>query len=227
MWSSFWGPVYYSFSHLTLHEYFTAQYIVNNEGAVKNLLSEKYVTDDSWNEVYLLTASLLDNADDFFERFQETIDDLITDDDELVAFIQRVKWKSDSVDADYKPAAVRAFYLSLAIDRASAIAFTNKLGLYDLETALSELTIPDENASAEEWKKLAENLRKIMVAHRDIGHQWDFSKKQFDNLNAYLKATCLLVDCLKISTVSNRDEIEGRILLPPEPKGESAQDSIE
>lgn len=57
----------YSFSHLTFHEYFTAKYIADNStnGTLQGLAT--HIEDDRWREVLLLTTSLLDNADSFFE----------------------------------------------------------------------------------------------------------------------------------------------------------------
>ena len=65
---------YYSFPHLTFQEYFTARYIVDNEarGAVAELMQHAF--DDRWREVFLLVASMLDDADAFFERFLNTLD---------------------------------------------------------------------------------------------------------------------------------------------------------
>ena len=55
----------YSFSHLTFQEYFAAKYIADNEarGALDELMAHAF--DDPWREVFLLVASLLDDADDF------------------------------------------------------------------------------------------------------------------------------------------------------------------
>jgi len=57
----------YSFSHLTFQEYFTARYVVDHRGGAA--LISKHLTDESWREVFLQTASMLDNADGFFELF--------------------------------------------------------------------------------------------------------------------------------------------------------------
>ncbi len=59
----------YSFSHLTFHEYFTARYVVDNGDVPLQRLIDLHATDRTWREVFLLTASMLNNADLFFELF--------------------------------------------------------------------------------------------------------------------------------------------------------------
>ena len=75
----------YSFSHLTLQEYFTARYIVDNaaEGTLARLINH-HLTDRRWREVFLLTAGMLSDADAFFRLFREAIDRLIVGDEQLI-----------------------------------------------------------------------------------------------------------------------------------------------
>ncbi|MGB5050285.1 MAG: NACHT domain-containing protein, partial [Caldilineaceae bacterium] len=70
----------HSFSHLSFQEYFTARYIAENEarGATTRLARE-HLTDQRWRETFLLTASLLDNADDFVSAMGLTIDKIARD----------------------------------------------------------------------------------------------------------------------------------------------------
>lgn len=56
----------YSFAHLTFQEYFTARYISENSTKGSTLaLIKNHVEDDKWREVFLLTTSMLDKADQF------------------------------------------------------------------------------------------------------------------------------------------------------------------
>jgi len=86
----------YSFSHLTFQEYFTAKYIADNErrGTVERLIPN--VTDPRWREIFLLTVSLLDEADEFFICLQRAIDDLIITNPSLTTLLRWVEQKIDS-----------------------------------------------------------------------------------------------------------------------------------
>lgn len=113
----------YSFGHLTFQEYYTAYSVVQSaasgdSGAIRRLLT--HATDDRWREVILLTASLLDAADDFFARFLEVLDAIVRDDVKVVGFLAWIQRKAITITAPYKPAAVRAYYAALALARDSA-----------------------------------------------------------------------------------------------------------
>jgi hypothetical protein len=66
-------------------------------------------------------------------------------------------------------------------------------------------------------KSWIKQLRVVMIEHRNIGHDWQFSKQQNKLLKKYYEANKLLVDCLNSTcnvTPSVRNEIEETLLLP-------------
>lgn len=105
----------YSFSHLTLHEYFAAKYVVDHEarGTVKKLVTREHVTEDRWKEVLVLTASLLPSADDFFEQFHQVVVSIIHDDERLITILDWAATKVSSMATSHERSALRALYLHL------------------------------------------------------------------------------------------------------------------
>ncbi|RCJ32313.1 hypothetical protein A6769_28390 [Nostoc punctiforme NIES-2108] len=105
----------YSFSHLTFHEYFTAREFVvvrqSSEEALQNLVS--HITEKRWREVFLLAVEMSSSADRLLLLIKDKIDFMVAGDQRLQEFLLWVKEKSLPVKVSYKPAAVRAFYLSL------------------------------------------------------------------------------------------------------------------
>lgn len=93
----------YSFSHLTFHEYFAAKYIADNANTEALLGLVSHMEDDRWREVLLLTASLLDNADNFFEIFIKNIRQKILQHEVFVALINSAELKSvsNNIPVDY------------------------------------------------------------------------------------------------------------------------------
>jgi hypothetical protein len=65
----------YSFSHLTFQEYFAARAVVDDPSgrSLKGLLSMDTVASDRWREVILMSASLMNNGEVFFDRFHDAI----------------------------------------------------------------------------------------------------------------------------------------------------------
>lgn len=112
----------YSFSHLTFHEYFTARRIEKCEDLYPILIS--HLTEKRWREVILLTAGMLEKADSLLLRMKSQIDGMLANDEKLQQYLDWVNEKARSVDAPYKPAALRAFYFSLSRSRALSFSLS-------------------------------------------------------------------------------------------------------
>ena len=110
----------YSFSHLTFQEYFMARYIISSDSQNldKNLkeLDEK-VTDTSWREVILLTASMLPKADILFLKIKEFLSQLIQKNTKLKDLLASLNQKVQSIHISCKESAHRAFYYTLSNQR--------------------------------------------------------------------------------------------------------------
>ncbi|NER29604.1 MAG: NACHT domain-containing protein [Symploca sp. SIO1C4] len=97
----------YSFSHLAFHEYFTAREIILASN-LETLVNQ--VTEKRWRQVFLLTASMLRNADELLKLTKAKIDRLFAEDIQLQQFLIWLNQKSIAVKTYQQPAAVRAFY---------------------------------------------------------------------------------------------------------------------
>ncbi len=92
--------------------------------------------------------------------------------------------------------------------------------LQQLKEQLPDIHIDEERfkqwwqANGQSW---TERLRAVMIQHRNIGHDWLFSKEQRKVLTQYYDANKFLVDCLNSGchvTPAVRQEIEETLLLP-------------
>ncbi|MBD2255191.1 NACHT domain-containing NTPase [Nostoc parmelioides FACHB-3921] len=308
----------YSFSHLTFHEFFTARNIAlsrNPQQAFQQLVS--HITDKRWREVFLLTVGILDDADDLLLLMKQQIDKLLETDEKLQEFLTWVDLKSSSVEASYKPAAIRAFYLSLdrvrdldrdldrdrvrdlvlvrdrdrvldlslvrvldldldldlvrdlvrdldldrdlsldrvldrdldldlslslsldlvrdldralflsldldrALDRVLDLDLELKRALQELKDQLPDPRADDKKSFKHWWQESgqawSEQLRTVIIQHRNIGHDWQFNDDQRRLLQQYYDANKFLVDCLNSECYVSRSvrlEIENTLLLP-------------
>ncbi len=139
----------YSFSHLTFQEYLTARAIVTGTHLSLPQLV-KHLTEKRWREVFLLTVQMLPDAEQLLRLIKQQADALvigsseasatnvnldIAADETLQQFLSWVADKAVEVKTPYKPAAVRAFYLTLALppnhrlagDQGLALAIDPKL----------------------------------------------------------------------------------------------------
>jgi adenylate kinase family enzyme len=92
----------------------------------------------------------------------------------------------------------------------------------DLHSALGTLRVSSTPEGLLTNRRIfVEDLRKIMIQHRDIGYPWAFHLDPADVLSQYLTTTNLLVECLNLAYVTDRTAIERRLLLPPGWKGDA------
>lgn len=80
----------------------------------------------------------------------------------------------------------------------------------------------ENNERYEAWWKVngktwTQQLRAIMIEHRNIGHDWQFNDQQKELLRQYYDGNKLLVDCLNSDCYVSREvrqQIEDTLLLP-------------
>ena len=108
----------FSFSHLTLQEYLTAQYI-DDHRQVEKLVTE-HLTDERWKEVFLLVAGLMrGGADDWLVLMEKEAQKYINT-PKLQALLNWVEQVTAGSIGGFKPVGKRA----VAIGSAYAIAHT-------------------------------------------------------------------------------------------------------
>ena len=120
----------YSFSHLTFHEYFAARnFVTSSKSDIFQQRLFPHLIDRRWQEVLLLTVSMMENADQLLQGMKEYIDNLVANDSEIQQLLTWLQQKSSSMDTCYKPATVRAYYLThevyLATENDLSVALTN------------------------------------------------------------------------------------------------------
>ena len=109
----------FSFSHLTLQEYLTAQYI-DDHRLVEKLVTE-HLTDKRWKEVFLLVAGVMrGGADDLLLLMEKEVQKYINT-QKLQALLNWAEEVTVGSQGDYKPVGKRA----VAIAKANAIAIAN------------------------------------------------------------------------------------------------------
>ena len=100
----------YSFSHLTIQEFLTAQHIDYNNIAIEPLIAD-YLCDQRWREVFLLLAGFR-KADNLLLLMEKRIHSLINT-SKLKGLLNWVEKFTDIAEGDLQPVAKRAISFSL------------------------------------------------------------------------------------------------------------------
>jgi len=117
----------YSFSHLTFQEYLTARNIAarcfkEKIDPLHQLAS--HTVDWRWNEVILLTLSLLPKADQLLQAMRKNIASIVAESNTLQYALQWANQQVETAPTQYKPSAVKAFYLSLCYNQDISLALS-------------------------------------------------------------------------------------------------------
>ena len=92
----------------------------------------------------------------------------------------------------------------------------------ELKALFTERPDPQNEQQFKKWYKengeaWTEKLRQIMITHRNIGHDWQFTDQQEDLFGEYIYVNVLLMKCLGREAVIDRGvraEIENTLFLP-------------
>jgi len=197
----------YSFSHLTLHEYFTARYIVmrsdshlKNDSALQNLVN--YITDCRWQRIFLLVSNMLESADNFIFLMKCKIDNSVSKNSKIQDFLGSLSHKSsDAAQLSWKPADVRAHFFTRELEYSSTIATCYEP---KLRTKVESAFNP-----ASESFKVGSNKSNEVV--------WQFTHEEEELLQQYYYASTLLINCLNSDCYVSREvrqEIEETLFIP-------------
>ena len=140
----------YSFSHLTLQEYLTAQYIADNN-LIEQLVTG-HLSDSRWREVFLLVSGLVrskNGADDLLLLMEKEAPKYINT-PKLQGLLQWADEVTKDSEGNYKPVGKRAAAIAIAnaIANASANAIANAYAIANANANAIANAIDDANAIA-------------------------------------------------------------------------------
>lgn len=224
----------YSFSHLTLQEYLTAQYIVDNN-LIKYLVAH-HLTDTRWREVFLLVAGLIRAGADelllLMEQQAIAFLDTPVGKQKLIPILNWGENITKGSTGDLKPVAKRAIAnaIAFAIDQAlEYIQQLNQLPEVFQNVDLSELTnklktlkteIPDDNQTIQIKKEFGLKIIDTLQSAFHITPELiNLSKQEVIGIDKqYFYIYNLMLKCQTAALTINPqtwEEIEERMLRVP------------
>lgn len=186
----------YSFSHLTLQEFLTAQHIIDTRQPVQTVIAE-HLLDHHWREVFLLLAGL-QQADELLVLMEKQASQLMGTPNlrSLLTWAEQITTGSEG---SYKPVVKRTIAIFLALDLAQALALdqarVRSLNL-DIDRARNLALALDHTLTLNRALDLALvralDLSRALDLVIDIAHKFDeikiFTHVKFNVLIAWLDA---------------------------------------
>jgi len=159
----------FSFSHLTLQEYLTAQYIADNN-LIEQLVTDHF-SERRWREVFLLVAGLVrakNGADDLLLLMEKEAQKYINT-PKLQGLLQWADEATNGSEGDFKPVGKRAAAIGIAYGIAYAITFGDASDIaFIYAMAIGEsyaITNADANAIANAHVYAHQIAHEIAITH--------------------------------------------------------------
>lgn len=197
----------YSFSHLSLQEFFTARSIAHGHpfNTIERIVKAHFA-EPRWREVFVFLAGLLPDGSGFLERLRASAASAGAQAPEVNLFINRVmgeytrresQWRAQRPGED-----TMAFYAGKSPAR---------IALNALATRLEEL----------KWIGPRSGLRlKLLVADQLLAESEDkpkhfvFAAANSEHLVSYFQSANLALDCATVAVCDNRERAVSWILTP-------------
>lgn len=157
---------FYSFAHLTFQEYFAAQYYAERPGSLPGLV--KHFAESRWYEVFLLTATQLPDAEEFFNLF---IEQLAIEARSRPAVVALLRWAARKASITSRSgingATARSIYIFLVLDR----AYSHSRALQHANDSVIELNSDRDRDLVKKENDLADRLSYALTDTYDSTEQ--------------------------------------------------------
>ncbi|MDY7013459.1 MAG: NACHT domain-containing protein [Cyanobacteriota bacterium] len=111
------GQSLYSFINIEVHQYFIGRALTAHLASQRFERGLSRFTAKSWRDTFFESLARFNPADDLLLHLKRRADEIVADDPSIQFFLTWASQKAELGETTYKPAAVRAFYFSLGIDR--------------------------------------------------------------------------------------------------------------
>lgn len=163
----------YSFSHLTLQEFLTAQYIADDNEKISWLIANHLIS-DHWHEVFLLIAGLKQQTDDFLLQIERRTQVYCTNNQKLQSLLGWSTKVTQSSPGTDKLVAKQAMAIALALDCTRALKFT--LAIAQSRETIRKLILTiklnhpaSKNSINRLVSKFEQELHRALVTSRGFG----------------------------------------------------------
>lgn len=200
----------YSYSHLTLHEYFAAKHIAEtaHTGLLHSAVQE-HLFEDSWREVFLMAASLMDDATPMFNSIQKLFDTKYFKFEPLIRIFSRSRDQSGTFFTD----AGRAPRPSSVVEPVPPELIPHLTKCKDLCITLASQFhfIKCGEYARSRVRQASAHIQNLAFAEAKIALN---GVKVVRTINDYLQACTVIIEALQVASISNRDQVVENLIFP-------------
>ena len=179
----------HSFSHLTFQEFFTSRYIIDNFSFNQLGQMMGHLLDKRWHEVFIMSASLLSNADQFFRDFGIYINNYLSKTKQLKKFGKEYLTQMSSISC-----AQRALVFDISLQRNLNIK-------QDIERALTVIADIQDSVDNESLKNVPVRARENLFLFQNLYEKFatpksfvEYLKIPIQNLQTQLSSLFVATD---------------------------------
>jgi predicted NACHT family NTPase len=201
----------YSFSHLTVQEYFTARKIVESTKTEEIIaIMRENAPDDQWREVILMVASMLDDGRFLIDSFFEILEELCVKEPRISKFIQ-----ASLADMQSSRQSLNGFIPSRPVQTISVDSNAKLLIECCLSISLNMRLLGVGGDVLLLPQLLAGSLR---GNPRIISNVFGADEVGLANLKSYFRLAVLSTECLLLAALPERKNYVKKIFLSSRPK---------
>lgn len=126
------------------------------------------------------------------------------------SYAQLFAWETKSLPNQPRQEAISAYHYLIKV----AVSLAKDAGATVVAQILNDKPIPSSTTMLQYWQHYADSLF-VILQQGDLRHEWKISTEQIEELNHYFVANKLLVQCLNLSAITDRQAILQRIFKPP------------
>lgn len=197
----------FSFSHLTVHEFFVAKRVVESTKTADVVeLVRTHATDDQWREVFLMVASMVDDGRFLVDALFEVLKEFPTQSPAIGRFLNELlNVRFAAKNQRYGGTNLSTFDVQETGDQQYILECC-----ITIAGNISALHLPDQHAAVP--RMIAAGLR---ADPKSITRIFGTDAEPLQKVRAYFRLAALVSDCLTLCTLPNRELYLSQLLKSP------------
>jgi len=201
----------YSYSHLTLHEYFAARYLAETtHTGLLHKAVQAHLFEDSWREVFLMAASIMDDATPLFSSIKTLFTARYFKFPPLIRIFERSRFTSETYFTAATPRVQEWINIDPPEELIPHLAKSQDLCL---TLASNFHFIKCGEFARSRVRQASARIKELVLVEARAAPD---AVKTIRHINDYLQACTVIIEALQVASLSNRDQVVEGLIFPTE-----------